>query len=76
MSRTGALMKGTWLDWAVLAYMVVTATTCQSPILVVFFTVIALAVAVVCVRKTWRLARLADIWASPSASEEGADHRS
>lgn len=76
MSRIGALIKRTWLDWAVFVYLVVTATRCKSPILIVFFTIVALAVAVVCVRKTWRMARLASSGASRSASEAGAHHRS
>ena len=37
MSRIGALIKRTWLDWAVFVYLVVTATRCKSPILIVFF---------------------------------------
>lgn len=49
MSRVGA--SRTWLDGAVFVYLVVTATRCKSPILIVFFTIVALAVVVVCVRK-------------------------
>lgn len=76
MSRIGALIKQTWLDWAVFGFVVVTATRCKSPILIVFFSIVALVVAVVCVRKTWRMVRLASSGAPRSASEAGAHHRS
>ncbi|MFE5973692.1 hypothetical protein ACFQ64_16215 [Streptomyces sp. NPDC056460] len=57
MNRLVALLKRTWVDWAVFVYMVVTASRCNSPFLVVIFTVVALVAAVVGVRKTWQVIR-------------------
>ncbi|MFB7234896.1 hypothetical protein ACFCXK_08965 [Streptomyces sp. NPDC056269] len=57
MNRLLALLKRTWVDWAVFVYMVVTASRCRSPFLVVIFTVVALVAAVVGVRKTWQVIR-------------------
>jgi len=49
-----ALLKRTWVDWAVFASMVVLALRCRSPFLVVFFTVAAIGAAVFGVRQTWQ----------------------
>ncbi|MCX4529863.1 hypothetical protein OG982_29925 [Streptomyces sp. NBC_01551] len=57
MNGLMVLLKRTWIDWAVFVCMVVTASRCKSPFLVVFFTVVALVAAVVGVRKTWQVAR-------------------
>jgi hypothetical protein len=51
------LLKRTWVDWAVLVFMVVSAARCKSPFLVAFFTITACAAAVAGVRKTWQLVR-------------------
>ena len=76
MIRIDALIKRTWPEWAVFVFMVVAASRCKNPILIVFFTIVSLAMAVVCVRKTWPTVQLAGSGASRSASEAGAHHRS
>ncbi|MFB7374891.1 hypothetical protein ACFC0D_34195 [Streptomyces sp. NPDC056222] len=57
MNGLAASLKRTWVDWAVFVYMVVTASRCKSPFLVVFFTVAALVAAIVGARKTRQVAR-------------------
>ncbi|MFG2774781.1 hypothetical protein [Streptomyces sp. NPDC048350] len=57
MNRSVAVLKQTWVDWSVFVWMVVTASRCKSPIVVVFFTVAALVAAVVGVRKAWQVVR-------------------
>lgn len=57
MSGLVALLKRTWVDWAVFVSMVVLALRCRSPFLVVFFMVAAIGAAVFGVRKAWRPVR-------------------
>ncbi|MER5966232.1 hypothetical protein [Streptomyces sp. NPDC002057] len=52
-----ALLKRTWVDWGVCLCMAVVAVRCQSPFLVVCFTVVALVAAGVGARKTWQITR-------------------
>ncbi|MFD7231182.1 hypothetical protein [Streptomyces sp. NPDC059881] len=72
MSGLAALLKRTWVDWAVFLWMVVTAARSKSPFLVVFFSVTALAAAVIGGRKIWRLVRPAGSAPTRSASEAEA----
>ncbi|MFB7031310.1 MULTISPECIES: hypothetical protein [unclassified Streptomyces] len=57
MNKLSVVLKQAWIDWAVLICMVVTAARCRSPFLVVLFTAVALAVAVIATRKTWQILR-------------------
>ncbi|MFE8974912.1 hypothetical protein [Streptomyces cyaneofuscatus] len=51
------LLQRTWVDWAVCVFMVVTAVSSKSSILVVFFTTIALTAAGIGGCKAWRMTR-------------------
>ncbi|MET9435813.1 hypothetical protein [Streptomyces sp. NPDC006551] len=74
MSGVMTLLKRTWVDWAVFGYMVVTAARCKSPIAAGLFTVFAVVVAVLAVRKSWQLVQLAGIATTPSPREAEATH--
>ncbi len=52
------LLKRTWVDWAVVVYMVVTAARCESPFMIALCTVVAVVAAVVGARTTWQLVRV------------------
>ncbi|MFI7234527.1 hypothetical protein [Streptomyces cyaneofuscatus] len=57
MKTLPASLKRAWIDWAACLFMVVTAASCKSPFLIVFFAATALLAALFGVHKTWRTMR-------------------
>lgn len=68
VNTLSVVLKRTWIDWAVLVCMAVTAARCRSPFLVVLFTALALAVAVIATRKTRQILRALQDGGTPRRS--------
>ncbi|GHI72826.1 hypothetical protein Snoj_67440 [Streptomyces nojiriensis] len=58
VSGLATLLKRTWVDWAVVVYMGVTAARCESPFVLVLCTAVAVVAAVAGARTTWQLVRV------------------
>lgn len=70
------VLRRTWVDWAVVVYLVVAAARCKGPIAAGLFAVFAVAVTLVAARESWKTVQLAGIGPTRCAGGSEAHHRS